>query len=217
MYGWERRGGALADHFRESITDEDVARAIDRAKRALVPDRPPRDRDPPVVPSEATSPPPAPPAPPPPAPVLGSSDPPASPRETFLDAKAAGIAAFARGDHDVAAARFAEAAERLASSDAPDACPRSLAALHSNRSAALLRAGRPADALRAADDAAAADATWPKAHFRRGEALFAARASPKPPPRTRAPFATPTPTPTPIPPRILARPRNRNRRATPSW
>ena len=208
MYGWEIRG-ALADHFRESITDEDVARAIDRAKRALVPIASARSRSRRSVRGDV----PSPRRPPPGRRPSSARATPASPRETFWTPRRP--ASPRSRAATTTPPPFAEAAERLASSTPLTRAPL-VAALHSNRSAALLRAGRPADALRSGR--------------RRGrrrdvaERTFAAarrssrrEPSPKPPPRTRAPFATPTPTPTPIPPRILARPRNRNRRATPSW
>ena len=163
MYGWQRRNGALADHFSESITDEDVFRALERTKRALAPAEIDRSETTPALP------------PPPVAP---------SAHDTWTAAKAAGAAAFRSGDARLAASCFARAADLLASPATParpsddddeDRRRTRLAEAHSNRSAALLRAGLPADALDAADACVSARRDWPKAHFRRGESLLALR------------------------------------------
>ena len=200
MYGWERRGGAFTDHFAESITDEDVRKALERTRRALIPDAIPNESGRgSVAPSEtertrAI------------APATGDDAPDASsavsddpdaasddrdasrePAKTpradqttpWAEHKRAGAESFQRGAFRDAADRFARAARALAADAERNATETrvdavTLAGLHSNVSAALLRAGDSAGAAEAAERCVAARPEWGKAHFRVGEAAFAA-------------------------------------------
>ena len=200
MYGWERRGGAFTDHFAESITDEDVRKALERTRRALIPDAVPNESGRgSVAPSEtertrAI------------APATGDDAPDASsavsddpdaasddrdasrePAKTpradqttpWAEHKRAGAESFQRGAFRDAADRFARAARALAADAERNATETrvdavTLAGLHSNVSAALLRAGDSAGAAEAAERCVAARPEWGKAHFRVGEAAFAA-------------------------------------------
>ena len=196
MYGWERRGGAFTDHFAESITDEDVRKALERTRRALIPDAIPNESGRgSVAPSEtertrAI------------APATGddandatsavSDDPDAAsddhdasrePAKTpradqttpWAEHKRAGAESFQRGAFRDAADRFARAARALAAdAERNGDATVTLAGLHSNVSAALLRAGDSAGAAEAAERCVAARPEWGKAHFRVGEAAFAA-------------------------------------------
>ena len=119
----------------------------------------------------------------------------------WAEHKRAGAEAFQRGAFRDAADRFARAASAFAAeaeqgSAAPHRDPRgaptaggppsrearanarvgaeTLAGLHGNVSAALLRAGDAAGAAEAAKRCVAARPEWSKAHFRAGEAAFAA-------------------------------------------
>ena len=100
----------------------------------------------------------------PPADSLGASD---GPGARVVDLKEQGSAALKRGDLDGAAAAYREA---LASSPGPET-----AALHSNLSLVLLKADQFEGALEAADACVATRGDWHKAHYRRGEVLFAMR------------------------------------------
>ena len=200
MYGWERRGGAFTDHFAESITDEDVRKALERTRRALIPDAIPNESGRgSVAPSEtertrAI------------APATGDDAPDASsavsddpdaasddrdasrePAKTpradqttpWAEHKRAGAESFQRGAFRDAADRFARAARALAADAERNTTETrvdavTLAGLHSNVSAALLRAGDSAGAAEAAERCVAARPEWGKAHFRVGEAAFAA-------------------------------------------
>lgn len=200
MYGWERRGGAFTDHFAESITDEDVRKALERTRRALIPDAIPNESGRgSVAPSEtertrAI------------APATGDDAPDASsavsddpdaasddrdasrePAKTpradqttpWAEHKRAGAESFQRGAFHDAADRFARAARALAADAERNTTETrvdavTLAGLHSNVSAALLRAGDSAGAAEAAERCVAARPEWGKAHFRVGEAAFAA-------------------------------------------
>ena len=200
MYGWERRGGAFTDHFAESITDEDVRKALERTRRALIPDAVPNESGRgSVAPSEtertrAI------------APATGddandassavnddpdaasddrdaSREPAKTPRADqttpWAEHKRAGAESFQRGAFRDAADRFARAARALAADAERNATETrvdavTLAGLHSNVSAALLRAGDSAGAAEAAERCVAARPEWGKAHFRVGEAAFAA-------------------------------------------
>ena len=202
MYGWERRGGAFTDHFAESITDEDVRKALERTRRALIPDAIPNESGRgSVAPSEtertrAI------------APATGDDAPDASsavsddpdaasddrdasrePAKTpradqttpWAEHKRAGAESFQRGAFRDAADRFARAARALAADAERNTTETrvdavTLAGLHSNVSAALLRAGDSAGAAEAAERCVAARPEWGKAHFRVGEAAFAAAA-----------------------------------------
>ena len=200
MYGWERRGGAFTDHFAESITDEDVRKALERTRRALIPDAIPNESGRgSVAPSEtertrAI------------APATGddandassavnddpdaasddrdaSREPAKTPRADqttpWAEHKRAGAESFQRGAFRDAADRFARAARALAADAERNTTETrvdavTLAGLHSNVSAALLRAGDSAGAAEAAERCVAARPEWGKAHFRVGEAAFAA-------------------------------------------
>ena len=197
MYGWERRGGAFTDHFAESITDEDVRKALERTRRALIPDAIPNESGRgSVAPSETER---------------TRAIAPATPRDDANDAssamsddpdaasddrdasrepaktpradqttpwaehKRAGAESFQRGAFRDAADRFARAARALAAdAERNGDATVTLAGLHSNVSAALLRAGDSAGAAEAAERCVAARPEWGKAHFRVGEAAFAA-------------------------------------------
>jgi glyoxylase-like metal-dependent hydrolase (beta-lactamase superfamily II) len=74
-----------------------------------------------------------------------------------------------QGKYDAAADAYSQAVATPGLA-AVDAAP-----IHSNLSHAQLKLGEPRLALAAADAAVAARPEWHKAHFRRGEALFAAR------------------------------------------
>lgn len=83
--------------------------------------------------------------------------------------KERGNAAMKQGDLDGAIRLYQEALERLTPA-AEEA-----SALHSNLALALLKVKRAEESLAAADACVAAKPSWHKAHFRRGDALFAMR------------------------------------------
>ena len=200
MYGWERRGGAFTDHFAESITDEDVRKALERTRRALIPDAIPNESGRgSVAPSEtertrAI------------APATGDDAPDASsavsddpdaasddrdasrePAKTpradqttpWAEHKRAGAESFQRGAFRDAADRFARAARALAADAERNTTETrvdavTLAGLHSNVSAALLPPATPPARRRQRSGAYRAP-EWGKAHFRVGEAAPDAR------------------------------------------
>eukprot|EP00052_Salpingoeca_macrocollata_P008214 m.65309 g.65309 ORF g.65309 m.65309 type:complete len:368 (+) comp16483_c0_seq1:3-1106(+) len=84
-----------------------------------------------------------------------------------MESKAAATERFQAGDLGAALALYTEAASQLSGRDA--------AACFGNMSLIHVKQGRAEQALEAADQAVAADSAWYKAHFRRGDALFAAR------------------------------------------
>lgn len=192
MYGWERRNGALADHFAETITDDDVVRTLERTRRALVPEaKPPAeshiesvapsevvqvdDATPlqiaPVTPTQQGS----------DIPVdcirTASADQRVTHQTNWPDMKLAGTEAFGRGSYHAAAVHFCSAIAVVEKAPAPlpERHTEILAGLHSNHSAALLLSGDSFGALRAAEQCVATRPGWEKAHFRKGEALFASR------------------------------------------
>ena len=186
MYGWERTSGEMRDHHREAFTEDDVLAALRRTKTALLTPcfRWKKTPSLPSAPSAALT---------LPAPSSDAGDADERSFDTWIDAKAAGVESYRRGDFRVAASCFATAAAIFTRSeetkradgtvgtreagDDGDASsvPVELAALHSNRSSALLAAGRPDDALDAAEACVAARPGWEKSYFRRGEANFALR------------------------------------------
>ena len=87
-----------------------------------------------------------------------------------LAAKERGSSALKAGDLTAAAAEYRSA---LALCTAPELSEKHAAALQSNLSLVLLKAGNADGSLAAAEACVAANTTWHKAHFRRGEALFA--------------------------------------------
>ena len=173
MYGWERRGGDLPNRHAESITRDDVLAHLARTRDVLTGARARKDADDRdgAVRADDTE-------------ATGALAAPeleetldTSAYSTWTDAKAHAAESYARGDFVAAAGLFAVAAAMIdpTTSGEEDAGGVNSAALQSNRSCALLAAGRPEDALLAADACVATRPEWPKARYRRAEALFALR------------------------------------------
>ena len=163
MYGWERRGGDLPNRHAESITRDDVLADLARTRDVLTGARARKDagdRDGAVRADDTEA--------------TGALAAPeleetldASAYSTWTDAKARAAESYARGDFVAAA--------MIEPSSGEDPGGVNSAGLQSNRSCALLAAGRPEDALLAADACVATRPEWPKARYRRAEALFALR------------------------------------------
>ena len=171
MYGWERRGGDLPNRHAESITRDDVLADLARTRDVLTGARARKDagdRDGAVRADDTEA--------------TGALAAPeleetldASAYSTWTDAKARAAESYARGDFVAAAGLFAVAAAMIEPSSGEDPGGVNSAGLQSNRSCALLAAGRPEDAFLAADACVATRPEWPKARYRRAEALFALR------------------------------------------
>ena len=171
MYGWERRGGDLPNRHAESITRDDVLADLARTRDVLTGARARKDagdRDGAVRADDTEA--------------TGALAAPeleetldTSAYSTWTDAKARAAESYARGDFVAAAGLFAVAAAMMDPSSGEDPGGVNTAGLQSNRSCALLAAGRPEDALLAADACVATRPEWPKARYRRAEALFALR------------------------------------------
>ena len=172
MYGWERRGGDLPNRHAESITRDDVLADLARTRDVLTGARARKDADDRdgAVRADDTE-------------ATGALAAPeleetldTSAYSTWTEAKAHAAESYARGDFVAAAGLFAVAAAMI------DPVERRRSRRGELRRAAeqpLVRAPRRGasreDALLAADACVATRPEWPKARYRRAEALFALR------------------------------------------
>ena len=97
-------------------------------------------------------------------------DPPSSGDSALLAAKEKGSAQLKANDLSAAAASYREA---LALCTGPELTEKHAAALHSNLAMVLLKMGDAPASLEAADACVGVKPDWHKAHYRKGEALFA--------------------------------------------